>query len=68
MAAEIGCVECKGILAEGINRSFAPFRERRRELAARPSHVKEVLAEGARRARALAMPTIEEVKQRMGLA
>ena len=66
--AGIGCVEDKQQLAEGINRYLAPFRERRRELEARPGYLREVLAEGAQRAQAIARQTIQEVYQRMGLA
>ncbi|MBI4307655.1 MAG: tryptophan--tRNA ligase [Chloroflexi bacterium] len=66
-AAAIGCVECKGILADGINRYFAEFRERRADFARNPAAVDEVLAEGARRAGVIARKTIDEVRQRMGL-
>ena len=66
--ADIGCVDCKSILAESVNRFLAPFRERRRELSEQTSYVKEVLVEGDRRARAVAKTTIEEVRERMGLA
>lgn len=65
--AGIGCVECKGMLADGINRSFAEFRERRAALAERPDHVREILAAGATRARGRARQTIAEVFERMGL-
>jgi tryptophanyl-tRNA synthetase len=66
--ADIGCVDCKAILAKSINDYFAPFRERRRQLAEKPGYVKEVLRDGASRARTIASVTIEEVKQRMGLS
>jgi len=66
-AAEIGCVDCKKLLAEGINAALEPFRNRRAELAARPQHVVEVLNDGARRAQAIAAQTLAEVKERMGL-
>jgi hypothetical protein len=36
-------------------------------LATRPEYVRDVLAEGAQRARAIARETIREVKDRMGL-
>ncbi len=62
-----GCVECKGILAEGINNALAEFRERRREIASRPGYVEDVLAEGARRASAIARETVAEVREKMGL-
>ena len=65
--AKRGCVECKQQLAEGINRFLAPFRQRRQELAARPEYVKQVLADGAARARAIAGQTIAEAREKMGL-
>jgi len=66
-SAAIGCVECKRLLAQEINEALAPLRERRSELATRPEYVRDVLAEGAQRARAIARETIREVKDRMGL-
>jgi tryptophanyl-tRNA synthetase len=65
--AAIGCVDCKKLLAEGVNTALAPFRERRNELANRRDYVKEVLAEGASRAQGIAEETLLEVKQRMNL-
>lgn len=65
--AAIGCVECKQLLARGINTALEPFREKRAALAARPDQVREVIAEGARRARVIARETLREVKEKMGL-
>jgi tryptophanyl-tRNA synthetase len=66
-AAGIGCVECKKLLARNINAYFAPFRERRAELAKDPNYVWDVLADGSRRASAIAAQTIAEVKDAIGL-
>ena len=66
-AAKIGCVDCKKLLAEGINTSLQPLRERRQALADKPEYVREVLADGARRASVIARETMKEVKQKMGL-
>jgi tryptophanyl-tRNA synthetase len=66
--AQRGCVECKQQLAEGINQALAPFRERRAALAASPQYIEEVIADGARRAQAIAAETLSEVKERMGLS
>jgi len=66
-SAKIGCVECKTLLADKINSALKPFRERRATLAAKPEYVKEVLADGAQRAQAIARVTLNEVKQKMGL-
>jgi tryptophanyl-tRNA synthetase len=66
-AAEIGCVECKRLLAENLNKDLAPFRERRAQFAQKPGYVDEVFAEGARRAHAIARETMKEVRGKMGL-
>ena len=65
--AQIGCVDCKILLAVRINDYLAPFRERRIKLEANPEYLKEVLADGARRAQIIARETLREVKQKMGL-
>jgi len=66
-SAEIGCVDCKRILADNLSSAFAPFRERAAHYRAHPDEVRRVLEEGAERARALASATIAEVRERMGL-
>jgi len=66
-SAKIGCVDCKTLLAQGLNSALKPLRERRAALAAKPQYVADVLADGAQRASAIAKETIAEVKQKMGL-
>jgi tryptophanyl-tRNA synthetase len=66
-SADIGCVDCKKLLAEGINKSLAPLRERRASFAARPEYVNEILTDGAKRAKVIAQKTLNEVKEKMGL-
>jgi len=65
--AQRGCVECKRILADSIAAEFAPMRARAAELRERPGQVREVLEEGARRARRIASETLAVVRERMGL-
>jgi len=65
--AGIGCVDCKKLLARNMNEALASLRERRAALAENPNYIKEVLADGAARARVIARETIREVKQKMGL-
>lgn len=65
--ADIGCVECKRILADNVGETFAPFRERARYYRAHPGEVRRILDEGAERARAIARRTMAEVRARMGL-
>jgi tryptophanyl-tRNA synthetase len=66
-SAKIGCVDCKMLLAGKINSALRPFRKRRAAFAAKPQYIKEVLADGAKRAQAIARETLKEVKQKMGL-
>jgi tryptophanyl-tRNA synthetase len=66
-SAGLGCVDCKKLLAKNLNAYFAPFRERRAELAKDPAYIWDVLADGAQRARAIAAQTIAEVKDAIGL-
>ena len=66
--AQIGCVEDKHLLADGINNALEVFRERRRELTERTSYVEDVLRDGALRARVIARETLAEVRDRMGLS
>jgi tryptophanyl-tRNA synthetase len=66
-AAKIGCVDCKQKLTQEINATLKAFRERRAALAAKPQYVKDVLNDGASRARVIARETMREVKQRIGL-
>jgi len=66
-AAAIGCVECKRLFAKNLTDYFAPLRERRAALAADPDRVWDILADGARRASAIAAETIAKVKAAAGL-
>lgn len=66
-AGTIGCVDCKRILSDNIAADFAPFRQRAAEFHAKPELVREVLNDGAARAREIAKVTIREVRERMGL-
>lgn len=60
--------ELKEVLAQDIADYFAPFRAKRQELAAKSEYVKEILAEGADRAREIARETMLEVRKKVGLA
>ncbi len=65
--AEIGCVECKRILADSIAEHFAPMRERAAHYRAHPDEVRKVLEQGAERAGAIARETMAHVRRSMGL-
>jgi tryptophanyl-tRNA synthetase len=65
--ARTGCVDTKKLLAERIIDFFAPMRERRRELAATPGIVEEVLAAGAAKVRPLLAETMRQVRDAVGV-
>ena len=65
--AGIGCTDCKKMLADSIVLFFGPFRERRARLASEANCVAEVVADGARRAEAIAQETMREVREHMRL-
>ncbi len=54
-------------LFEKMRDYFAPMRERREELLADPAFVEDVLAEGARRARAKGREVIDRVRHAVGM-
>jgi tryptophanyl-tRNA synthetase len=66
-AGGMGYGEAKKLLLEKINAYFGPFREKRKQLAARPDYVEEVLRRGAQRARAEARATMALVRQAVGM-
>ncbi|HEV3381530.1 MAG TPA: tryptophan--tRNA ligase [Trebonia sp.] len=54
-------------LAETVVGTFAPIRERTAKILADPDSLDKVLADGAGRARAIALQTMAEVRERGGL-
>lgn len=65
--AGIGCVDCKGKLADNIEAHFANYHARRAALVARPDDVRDALYAGAKKARAIAEETMADVRKRLGL-
>jgi tryptophanyl-tRNA synthetase len=64
---KIGFGGAKKALKAKIDDFFGPFRDKRKELAARPDTVEDILRDGARRARAEAEKTMEQVRKATGL-
>lgn len=67
-SGELGCVDCKTILADHLIEYFRPYRERRTELAAEPDLVERVLAEGAEQVRPVVRATLAAVREAMHLS
>lgn len=65
--AEIGCVDCKKLLAKNLNHNLQPFREIRAELAKDEDNIWAILEDGSKRARVIAQNTIQEVRSAIGL-
>ena len=65
--AEIGCRDCKAKLKEAIVERVGPIAERRAEFEASPDAVRDVLANGAERARRAASHTMEKVRKSLHL-
>jgi len=62
-----GCIDCKKVLHESMEKELVPIRARAREIAANPAKMKKDLAAGAEHARSVASGTMTEVKKKMGL-
>ncbi len=65
-AGGVGYGEVKKELAQLMVDYFAPFRERRRELAANPEQVREVLLAGGNRARSEATVVLQRAREAVG--
>lgn len=63
----IGYKESKEILIENMNKVLAPWRERRVEIAADETRIKNILAEGAVRARKRTSAKMTEVRKKIGV-
>ena len=63
--AEIGCIDCKKLAADAMIQRLTPIWERRRKLVGEPDRVKDIVQEGAKRARTVSHHTLEEVKTAM---
>jgi tryptophanyl-tRNA synthetase len=64
----IGWGEMKQILFEYINEHITPARERYEALMQAPDHIEQQLQEGARKARAISIPFIKELRDAVGIA
>lgn len=66
-AEGIGWGDAKKRLFALINAEIGEARERYQELLARPQDIEEVLQKGAAKARAISVPTLERVREAVGI-
>jgi tryptophanyl-tRNA synthetase len=64
----IGWGEMKQVLFEYINEHIAPARERYEALMQAPDHIEQQLQEGARKARAISIPFLKELREAVGIS
>ncbi len=67
-SAGIGCIECKGWMADSLWRELAPIQERRQKYEADPKQAWDILEEGSRKARAVAEATMIEAREAANLS
>jgi tryptophanyl-tRNA synthetase len=65
--AGIGCLECKKVVSDAINKELQPIQEKAQEYKNNMRLVKEIVREGCQAARDVAQETLEEVREVMGL-
>ncbi len=65
--AGIGCIECKGWLADALVAELTPIRERRTYFESHPAELNQILNDGNARANARANITMREVRATVGL-
>jgi len=66
-SASIGCVQCKGKLADHVTEVLGPIRERIAQLKGDPGSVWSILAKGGAACRTSARTTMSEVRAACGL-
>ncbi len=66
--AGIGCIQCKGWVADNIVAMLNPIQERRRTYENNPRLAWDILEAGSARARKAADATLAEVREAMGMS
>lgn len=63
--AEIGCIDCKQLVADAMVQRLTPIWEARTKLEANPDQVEDIVRNGSQRAAKVSGQTLEEVKAAM---
>ncbi|HEV7393350.1 MAG TPA: tryptophan--tRNA ligase, partial [Burkholderiales bacterium] len=66
-SAGIGCLECKQPVIEAVLAELKPIRDRAEQYLADPMQVRQIIRDGAEKARGLAQETLADVRAAMGL-
>jgi tryptophanyl-tRNA synthetase len=65
--AEIGCVECKRILFENIDKFLSPIREKRKEYEENIGYIEKIIITGTEKAKEVARENMKDVRSAIGL-
>ena len=66
-SAGIGCLECKQPVIDAVLAEIKPIQERAAEFARDPTLIRNIVADGGKRARGMAEETLVEARAAMGL-
>ena len=67
-SAGIGCIECKGWVADAMVTRLAPIQQRRKKYEDNPKQVWDILQAGSARAASVAEATMNEVREAMNMS
>ena len=67
MSSRCGAPREKRILSDNISTAFEPYREKAQYYRQNPDVVRQILDDGAEKARVIAEATIAEVRGKMGM-
>jgi tryptophanyl-tRNA synthetase len=67
-SAGIGCIECKGWVADTLVQVLKPMQERRKKYEDNPRLAWDILEAGSARAAKIAATTMGEVRESMGMS
>jgi tryptophanyl-tRNA synthetase len=66
--AQVGCVDCKALMASHLITALEPIRERRRLYEDKPEQVWDILVDGSKKAQRVARATMRQVHAAMQMA
>jgi tryptophanyl-tRNA synthetase len=66
--AGIGCIDCKKWMSERLIENISPLLQRRQEYAKRTGEINDIIADGNRRASAVAGQTMDQVREAVQLS
>jgi tryptophanyl-tRNA synthetase len=65
--AEIGCIDCKKLVADPLVAKLTPLWEKRKEIERHPDQVETIIGQGCAKAQTVAKQTLQQVYDAVGL-